>query len=97
VHPGAGGARDGGELGDRLHGADLVARVRDRHQGRVGADRLGEGVRFDATLGIHRQHVDLEAVHASQVVAALAHRLVFERGDHEVPAAGISQRDPFDA
>ena len=55
-------------------------------------ERLGthDSARVDVDL------VDLEAVHAREVGGGLEHRLVLDRRDHEVPSAGVREREALD-
>ena len=96
VHRDAALAREACDLGDRLHGAHLVVGEHDGDEGRVGAKGRGEGRDIHEALVVDADDGDLEAVRAAEVVHGLEHRLVLDRGGHEVLAARVAERDALD-
>ena len=70
---------DRGELGDRLHGADLVVGVLHRTSVVSGRMTRASAVGVHEAARVDRDLVDLEAVHAREVVGRLEHRLVLDR------------------
>ena len=78
--------REPGGLGDLLHRAQLVVRVLDAGEQRAGRPDLGRvPVHVDASVGVDRDHHDLEPV-ALQHVAHAADRGMLHRADHDARA-----------
>ena len=71
-----------GQPGDRLHRAHLIVGVHDADQGGFRPEHGGEGLLGDAAVGVHRHHVDGEAVHPLQVAGGLLHGGMFDGADH---------------
>ena len=77
VHRDAVGVRDLDDLGDRLHGADLVVGPHHRHQRDalgVGLDGGAERVDVEPALPVDRDELDLGALGAEPVAAGRARR-----------------------
>lgn len=83
VEPDAPFAAELADLGDRLDGADLVIRVHDRHERRVGADGVRDLLRRDEAPLVHRQVGDLEAL-LFEGRAGVQHRVVLEHRRDDV-------------
>ena len=89
-------ARDRDQLADRLDGADLVVRVHDADQDRVGPERPAQvgGIDQPGAIDGEPRHFEaglLERVRRTQ------HRIVLDRGRNHVPSlVGIPLRDPLE-
>ena len=83
VEPDAPFAAELADLGDRQDGADLVIRVHDRHERRVGADGVRDLLRRDEAPLVHRQVGDLEAL-LFECRAGVQHRMVLEHRRDDV-------------
>ncbi len=75
--------RHRGELGDWLHGADLVVGVHDRHERRVVGDRFAQAIHRHDAADIHRQQRDLPAALGHRP-HGVQHRLVLDSARNQV-------------
>ena len=82
---------DGGELGDRLDGADLVVGEHHRDQRGAIGDQGGQGVGRDDARAIDAQPADLPAA-AGEGPGGLQDRLVLDGADDEMTPARRLQR-----
>jgi hypothetical protein len=85
------GVGDGGELGDRLDGADLVVGVHHRHQRGAIGDQGVQGIRRDDAGSIDAEPADIPTA-AGEGPRGLQDRFVFDGADHEVPPARRLER-----
>ena len=97
VHQRARRVGDRGELGHRLHRADLVVRELHRDERRVGPDDARErlGMRRAPPASTSTTSTSKPCTRA-EVRRRLEHRLVLDRRDDDVPAARVRERDALD-
>jgi hypothetical protein len=90
------GLHRAGDLGHRLHDADLVVGEHDAHQDRLVGDRVGDLRRGDQAVGGRRQVRDREAV-ALEALAGVERRLVLGLdGDDVLARLAVVRGDALD-
>ena len=81
---------DPGELGDRLHRADLIVSMHDRHEDGLVRDRRLEAGRVDDIAVVDRQQCGRPAA-LGQGLKRREYRLVLYRAGNEMAAIGLCQ------
>src|SRR3990172_1894195 len=87
---------DGGDLGDRLDGPDLIVCVHDRDEDRLRGDRLPDILRIDHPVPVDRQDGDLGPERFQEPARFDRGRMLDGSGDDMVSPVPVGEEDPLD-
>ena len=77
---------NGSDVGNGLQGTRLVVRMHHGYDGGLLANKTGQKLRVDDSIGVHRQNRYLKAFKMLQVLCGMEHGMVLDGGDDHMLA-----------